>query len=135
MKNWRIRVNELKSKHVTFAFRKGNCQTITLYSIVIPQSDCVTYLGIHLDRRLTWRRHIESKRLQMKLKASCLHWLMNHQSKLSLYYKVILYKTVIKPIWTYGIQLWGTACNTSIDNITEGTLILYRGHNRDFLEP
>ena len=117
LKNWRIRVNELKSKHVTFALRMGNCPPVTLNNISIPQSDYVTYLGIHLDRRLTWRRHIEAKRLHMKLKAASLHWLLNHQSKLSLDNKVILYKTVIKPVWTYGIQLWGTASNTSIDII------------------
>ena len=25
------------------------------------------------------------------------------------------YKTVIKPVWTYGIQLWGTASNSNIE--------------------
>ena len=117
LKNWRIRVNEVKSNHVTFTLRRGNCPPVTLNDINIPQSDHVTYLGIHLDRRLTWRRHIEAKRLHMKLKASSLHWLINSHSKLSLDNKVILYKTVLKPIWTYGIQLWGTASNTSIDII------------------
>jgi hypothetical protein len=26
----------------------------------------------------------------------------------------LLYKPVLKPIWTYGIQLWGTASNSNI---------------------
>ena len=29
--------------------------------------------------------------------------------------KITLYKTVIKPVWTYGIQLWGTASNSNIE--------------------
>ncbi|CAH2239806.1 jg20739 [Pararge aegeria aegeria] len=28
---------------------------------------------------------------------------------------MLVYKTTIKPIWTYGIQLWGTASNSNID--------------------
>ncbi len=117
LKNWRIRVNELKSKHVTFSLRRGDCPPITLNNVIIPHSDNVTYLGIHLDRRLTWRRHIEAKRLQMKLKTSNLHWLINAHSKLSLDCKVTLYKSIIKPIWTYGIQLYGSASSSNIDII------------------
>jgi hypothetical protein len=33
---------------------------------------------------------------------------------MSLDSKVLLYKTVIKPIWTYGIELWGCASKSSI---------------------
>ena len=29
--------------------------------------------------------------------------------------KITLYKTVIKPVWTYGIQLWGAASNSNIE--------------------
>ena len=30
-------------------------------------------------------------------------------------FKITLYKAVIKPVWTYGIQLWGTASNSNIE--------------------
>jgi hypothetical protein len=43
-----------------------------------------------------------------------MHWLLGCQSKLSTNNKLLLYKIILKPIWTYGIQLWGTA---SISNI------------------
>jgi hypothetical protein len=26
-----------------------------------------------------------------------------------------VYKAILKPIWTYGVQLWGTASNSNID--------------------
>jgi hypothetical protein len=29
--------------------------------------------------------------------------------------KLLLYKTILKPIWTYGIQLWGTASTSNIE--------------------
>jgi hypothetical protein len=36
-----------------------------------------------------------------------MHWLIGRKSNLSIYNKLLLYKAIIKPIWTYGIQLWG----------------------------
>ena len=29
--------------------------------------------------------------------------------------KIMLYKAILKPVWTYGIQLWGTASNSNIE--------------------
>ena len=114
---WRIKVNENKCKHITFTLRPKTCPTVKLNNVSIPQADEITYLGIHLDRRLTWRRHIAAKKLQLKLKSASLHWLLNKKSGLSLSNKVLLYNAIIKPIWMYGIQLWGTACATNIDII------------------
>jgi hypothetical protein len=47
-----------------------------------------------------------------------MNWLLRRKSQLSLSNKLLLYKTILKPIWTYGIQLWGTA-STSIIEILE----------------
>jgi hypothetical protein len=46
--------------------------------------------------------------LSLGLTLTKMHWLLGRQSKLSTTNK-LLYKTILKPIWTYGIQLWGTA--------------------------
>ena len=71
--------------------------------------------GIHLDRRLTWQKHIFTKRKQLGLQLHRMYWIMGRKSQLSLENKLLLYKTIIKPIWTYGIPLWGTASNFNID--------------------
>jgi hypothetical protein len=34
---------------------------------------------------------------------------------MSLENKLLIYKTIIKPIWTYGIPLWGTGSNSNIE--------------------
>ena len=36
---------------------------------------------------------------------------------MSLDIKLLVYKTIIKPIWTYGIQIWGAAAKTNIEII------------------
>jgi hypothetical protein len=32
---------------------------------------------------------------------------MGRKSALTTYNKLVLYKQILKPVWTYGIQLWG----------------------------
>jgi hypothetical protein len=44
-----------------------------------------------------------------------MYWLLGLKSKLSTSNKLLSYKTVLKPIWTYGIQLGGTASTSNIE--------------------
>jgi hypothetical protein len=44
-----------------------------------------------------------------------MNWLLGRNSKLSTSNKLLIYKTILKPIWTYGIQVWGTASNSNIE--------------------
>lgn len=44
-----------------------------------------------------------------------MYWLIGRRSQLSMENKLLLYKTIIQPVWTYGIQLWGTASTTNIN--------------------
>jgi len=44
-----------------------------------------------------------------------MYWIVGRKSELALTNKLLLYKTIIKPIWTYGITLWGTACHSNIE--------------------
>jgi len=114
---WQIKVNESKCAHVTFTLRQDTCPPLQINNKVIPQCSDTKYLGMHLDRRLTWKKHIEAKVTQMKLKQSELNWLISKHSKLSLTYKVLLYNSVIKPIWTYGLELWGSATPSNIEKL------------------
>lgn len=50
---WRIKINETKSVHVTFTTRPKTCHPVKFYGKEIPQCECVKYLSIHLDKRLT----------------------------------------------------------------------------------
>jgi hypothetical protein len=43
-----------------------------------------------------------------------MYWLLGRKSKLSISNKLLAYKVILKPIWTYRIPCWGSA---SISNI------------------
>lgn len=116
LKTWNIQVNPTKSVQVTFTTRKGQCPPVSLNNQLLPSAECAKYLGIHLDRRLTWRQHIFTKRKQLGIQLTKMYWLLGKHSKLTLQNKMLIYKAILKPIWLYGIQLWGTAAksNTAI---------------------
>jgi hypothetical protein len=50
--------------------------------VQLPQGD-VMYLGLHLDRRLTWHKHIFAKRKQLGITLIKMYWLLGRKSKLS----------------------------------------------------
>lgn len=117
LKKWRIKVNENKSAHITFTLRKETCPTVEINNTPIPQTETVKYLGLHLDKKLTWKQHISKKRKQIDMKTRELQWLIGRKSRVSTENKILIYKTVIKPIWTYGLELWGCASKSNIDII------------------
>lgn len=113
--DWRIKANETKSVQVTFTTRRQTCPPVMLNGVQLPQSDEVKYLGMYLDRRLTWRKHIFTKRLAMGQQIRKMYWLINKNSQLSIDNKILLYKSIIKPIWSYGLQLWGSSANSNLE--------------------
>jgi len=44
-----------------------------------------------------------------------MYWMLDSKSQLSIESKLLLYKAILKPIWIYGVQLWGTASNANIE--------------------
>ena len=113
---WRIKVNNAKSTQITFTTTHIDCPQTTIYNTPIPIRSEVKYLGLHLDRRLTWQAHIKAKRQQLNLRIKKYYWLIGKNSPLSIENKLLLYKVILKPVWTYGIELWGCSkpSNTKI---------------------
>jgi hypothetical protein len=105
--------NATKSTHVTFPTRKKTCPPVTL-NTQIPQEKSVKYLGVHLDRQLLWKIHIQKKKKQLDNKYKIMWWLFGKKSQLSVANKLLVYKVILKPIWTYACQLWGTASKNNI---------------------
>lgn len=104
-KRWRIKLNESKSQHINFTNRQKLPLPITLNQQRIPYVNTAKYLGITLDVKLRWKEHILIKIKQLKIIKRKLYWMIGRQSKLSIYNILMLYKQIMKPVWTYGIQL------------------------------
>jgi hypothetical protein len=113
---WLSRQNgceELFSKHV-----KCGCRVWTIGLKQRPQKlqeEDVKFLRLHLDRRLTSHKHIFARRKKLGITLTKMCWLLGREPKLSTRNKHILYEAKLKPIWTYGIQLWGAASTSNIE--------------------
>jgi hypothetical protein len=44
-----------------------------------------------------------------------MRWLLGRNYSLSLHNKLLLYNQILKPVWTYGIQLWGCTKPSNVD--------------------
>jgi hypothetical protein len=63
------------------------------------------------------KKHIKKKRDELNIKFRKMYWLLGRNSELSIRNKIILYKQVLRPVWSYPIQLWGYASDSNIQVI------------------
>jgi hypothetical protein len=105
LQKWNIKINQTKSTYLTFTLRNDPSPPIYLNGVEIPSAATVKYLGLHLDNKLNWKAHITKKRKQMDLRFKELWWLLGRKSHLPVNNKLLLYKFIIAPIWTYGLEL------------------------------
>jgi len=74
-KKWRIKANGTKwgDIHYTHStIRREMYPSVILNSQKIPQAKNAKYLGLHLDRRLNWKKHIYIKCKQLRLQQNVL---------------------------------------------------------------
>ncbi|GFY28482.1 RNA-directed DNA polymerase from mobile element jockey [Trichonephila clavipes] len=79
---WRISIN------TSIIFKKGNYKNklnpLKLSRNPIPWCDEVQYLGVTLDKKLTYRNHILQTANKFRIKLHTLHRLLSRKSKLNL---------------------------------------------------
>ena len=113
-KRWRIKLNETKSIHVNFTNVKVNWIPIYLNSQQVSHANTAKYLGMTLDAKLKWKEHVKKKKEELNIKYRKMYWLLGKNSELTIHNKLLLYRQILKPVWTYGIQLWGCTKKTNI---------------------
>lgn len=117
-KKWRMKLNEGKSVHVDFTYKKiQHHPPIMINSIQIPYANNAKYLGMTLDARLHWKVHVKKKVEELNIRFRNMYWLMGRRSEVSLHNKLAIYTQILKPVWTYGIQLWGCTKKSNTEKI------------------
>ncbi|KAJ8914338.1 hypothetical protein NQ315_011326 [Exocentrus adspersus] len=80
-------------------------------------SNNVKYLGVHLDRTMTWGHHVAETIRKAKIARARLYPLLCGESRLNLRNKLLLIKSIIQPQLTYASTAWGHACKTHLKRI------------------
>jgi len=96
--------------------RKPKTQ-LTFNGDEIKFTNTVNYLGIDLDSNLSNKSHIKKTAEKATKCMRSLHPLLSQKSKLSTKNKNIIYKSVIRPIMTYGCPIWYQSAATHIKQL------------------
>jgi len=108
-KRWKIKINETKSSFITFTLNKKTCPQISMNNIPIPICTQVKFLGLTLDSKLTWNPHIIDKRKALNSRLHLLRPLL--RSKMNIDTKLLIYKSLLRPLWTYTASNYGEPQN------------------------
>ena len=76
--------------------------------------DTIRYLGVTLDKRLTWSPHIEQVSRRTAQRMGLLGPFLNRRSDLSIRNGVLLYKQLIRPLMDYACPALRSAARTHV---------------------
>lgn len=110
-RKWRIEVNPTKSAAVYFSRGNKSPRPVTLFGEPIPWVQSARYLGVILDSRLSFIKHVRAVRNRARFILGRLHPLVCKRSKMSLRNKLTLYKSCIRPIMTYASVVFAHSNN------------------------
>ncbi|KAJ4446030.1 hypothetical protein ANN_12716 [Periplaneta americana] len=100
--------------------RPANPPCINLSTNVIPwkpKDEAIKYLGVHLDRRLSWKYHINNKLKLTYSRLAKLYPLLNKKTSLKLQNCMLLYTSLLRPLLLYACPVWGGAAISEIKYI------------------
>lgn len=114
-KDWKIKLNSEKSVQVDFALRPHKTLPIDIDGSQINVKDSAKYLGVHLDKKVTWKKHFMTKKEELKLRLQ--YWMKRPKSKILLGNKRLLYTTILRPVWAYAAQIWACTADKNLQII------------------
>lgn len=113
---WKIKLNEGKTEAIYFTKRRAARflpgSDLNLNPAPIKWSKCIKYLGLLLDDKLTFKRHIEYAVDKTQKYMRILYSLIHRRSKLNILNKILIFKSVFRPIMLYGAPVWNTCATT-----------------------
>lgn len=118
---WKIKINEDKSKSIFFTRRRArrfipNCR-LRLNNHEITWSNAIKYLGVELDKTLTFGEHVKFTKLKVLKYIRILYPFINRKSKLNFNNKLLLFKNIFLPILLYASPVWGKCANTHLNTL------------------
>ena len=109
-----FRFSTAKTKAMHFCRRRGHCPGVPLrmYGEVIPLESSVRFLGVQLDRRLTYLEHIKSLRLKCAKAMNILKCVSRTTYGSDRATLLLLYRSLIRSKLDYACVVYDSACAT-----------------------
>jgi hypothetical protein len=114
-KRWKIRINGEKTKAMYFTRRRKKelpNKRIKVSGAEIEWSKEIKYLGLILDKTLTFKKHVDYAINKMQNCVRILFPLLNRRSKLNVSNKLLIFKQILRPVLTYGCPAFHNMAKT-----------------------
>lgn len=120
-RKWKIKINANKTQAIIFPFNKSpkripNRQLCLGNQRIEIQSD-IKYLGVVLDKKLNFGRHIDETCKKGLRIIKALWPIIGKRSTLNLANKNLIYKNVVRPSLTYACPIWFKAAKSHIKKL------------------
>lgn len=113
---WKIKLNESKTEAIFFTKRRAARylpdSDLNLNSNAVKWSKSIKYLGVLLDEKVTFKKHVDYANERAQKYIRILYSLINRRSKLNIRNKVLIFKSVFRPIMLYGAPAWSSCAAT-----------------------
>ena len=113
----KLTINSMKTNFMLISSRRRKININGKLKIAgeeIKEVDVATFVGINIDRHLSWNDHIRFVNQCIRKKVGILFRLRHFVPRHTL---ILLYKAFIQPHLTYGIEVWGSTYKTSVKSI------------------
>ena len=107
--------------------------TIKIENVEIKYQNKAKYLGLTMDKGLTWKDHIQEITNKASKRVGILKYFANKDKNIPQKYLITLYKTLVRPIIEYGSEIWGDIAKynqVKLDSIQHRSLTSALGVNR-----
>lgn len=113
---WKIKINSTKCHAIYFSNKFILPPRLYINDTVINWDTTCKYLGVEIDRRLTWKPHVNKIKKKMEAAAAAISPLL-YSNKLSMKNKTNLFKAIVLPTATYAAPVWAFAAKSHINTI------------------
>lgn len=118
---WKLKVNSDKTEAVLFTVKRKtkNIKTYPLFmdTTGVTWKTELKYLGVTLDRKLNWNNHLKNIKNRGLAVMSALSPIFRRRSAISRKNKLIIYKSLIRPVLTYAAPMWSNMSKTSFTKL------------------
>ncbi|GBN97050.1 hypothetical protein AVEN_217213-1 [Araneus ventricosus] len=112
----KIKLNVDKSEAILFFKQKNDWPKINIYDTPVDWTNEVKYLGVILDKNLTFKSHTNHAREKFNKALRAQYSLICKNSSPFIENKLLIYLAYIRPILAYASPIWGC---TSKSNLTQ----------------
>jgi hypothetical protein len=117
---WKVNLNNDKCQAIFFTRRRTKelpSSAFKFNNTSINWSNSVKYLGIILDKKVTFKNHFEYCLEKANKTIKMLYPLLNKKSQFNTCNKLMLYKQIIRPAFCYGSPILVNAAKTHVQKL------------------